>query len=244
MNNGVFHRARGGLQLLPCLILAACGSSMKIQDRPISFSEARVENTETYIAQHYGLTPGTIEIVPRIIVLHWTAIDDAEKSFNVFNQETLAGSRPDLQNAGEVNVAIHFLVTPQGKILRLMPETWMARHCIGLNYHAIGVENAGGQNGVDNLTDAQIEANIRLVRYLAEKYPTIEYLIGHYEYRLFEGHPLWLERDDSYRTEKTDPGERFMRRVRAGVAGLHLKGPEEIAAEKQAVQNAKSQDGK
>jgi beta-N-acetylhexosaminidase len=106
-----------------------------------------------------------------------------------------------------------------------MPETWMARHCIGLNYSAIGVENVGGGKGVENLTDAQIEANIRLVRHLVRRYPTIRYLIGHMEYRRFEGHPLWLELDEDYRTEKIDPGDRFMTAVREGVAELGLDGP-------------------
>jgi beta-N-acetylhexosaminidase len=106
-----------------------------------------------------------------------------------------------------------------------MPETWMARHCIGLNYSAIGVENVGGGKGIDNLTDQQIDANIRLVRYLVRENPTIRYLIGHMEYRRFEGHPLWRELDDGYRTDKIDPGERFMTAVREGVADLGLEGP-------------------
>ena len=63
------------------------------------------------------------------------------------------------------------------------------------------------------------------MEYLAEKYPTIEYLVGHHEYRLFEDHPLWAEKDPSYRTEKSDPGERFMSAVREGVADLGLEGP-------------------
>jgi hypothetical protein len=63
------------------------------------------------------------------------------------------------------------------------------------------------------------------VRYLVNTYPTIRYLIGHMEYRRFEGHPLWLELDDGYRTEKTDPGDRFMKAVRKGVADLGLEGP-------------------
>jgi hypothetical protein len=32
----------------------------------------------------------------------------------------------------------------------------------------------------------QVEASIRLVRHLVKGYPTIEYLIGHHEYRAFE----------------------------------------------------------
>ena len=207
------------------LALAGCGHGLMIHDRPISFSADRMTGTVRYIADHYGEEPGEISIVPRIIVLHWTAIDGFEESFAAFDPEELGGSRPDLAAAGEVNVSIQFLVDRDGTVYRLMPETWMARHCIGLNHSAIGVENVGGGDSIDNLTDEQIAANIRLVRYLAKKYPTIEYLIGHMEYREFEGHPLWLELDESYRTEKTDPGDRFMTAVRAAVADLGLEGP-------------------
>ena len=200
-------------------------TAQTIIDRPISFSEDRTAMTLAYIREHYGLTPPDLTITPRIIVLHWTAIEDLEGSFRAFDGETLAG-RPDIAGAGDVNVSIHFLVDRDGTIYRLMPETWMARHVIGLNYDAIGVENVGtGGPDSDTLTPAQVEANIRLVRYLARKHPTIEYLIGHHEYEEFEGHPLWRELDPTYRTAKIDPGERFMRAVRTGVADLDLSGP-------------------
>ena len=200
------------------------GAEPVIVDRPISFSEARKDMTLAYIREHYGLAPPDIRITPRMIVLHWTAIDDLEASFRAFDAETIAG-RPDLAGAGEVNVSVQFLVGKDGAIYRLMPETWMARHVIGLNYAAIGIENVGtGSSDDDTLTGAQVAANIALVRYLVRKYPTIEYLIGHHEYTAFEGHPLWRERDAGYRTSKIDPGERFMGAVRAGVRDLGLKG--------------------
>ena len=207
------------------LVTVGCSSSLEIQDRPISFSQERQDATLAYIEEHYGKQPEDISIEPRVIVLHWTAIEGVEASFGAFDAETLGGSRPDLVSAGQVNVSIQFLVDQDGQVYRLMPETWMARHVIGLNYSAVGVENVGGGDSVDNMTDEQIAANIRLVRYLARKYPTIEYLIGHSEYRQFEGHPLWLEQDEGYRTEKVDPGERFMNAVRNGVADLGLQGP-------------------
>jgi beta-N-acetylhexosaminidase len=207
------------------LALAGCSDELEIRDRPIQFSEERVSGTLQYIQNHYGESPEDISIVPRIIVLHWTAIDGFEESFAAFDPEELGGSRPGLAAAGDVNVSIQFLVDRDGTVYRLMPETWMARHCIGLNYSAIGVENVGGGAGIDNLTDAQIEANIRLVRYLVGKYPTIQYLIGHMEYLDFEGDPLWLEVDPGYRTEKIDPGDRFMSAVRAADADLGLEGP-------------------
>ena len=102
-----------------------------------------------------------------------------------------------------------------------MPENYMARHVIGLNHSSIGIENVGGNDTLP-LTDMQVEANIKLVKYLKNKFPTIDYLIGHYEYTNFEGHELWLEVDDNYRTEKVDPGEKFMNSVRKGVKDLNF----------------------
>jgi N-acetyl-anhydromuramyl-L-alanine amidase AmpD len=213
------------------LVPAGCSPGLRIVDTPISFSEERTALTKDYVEAHYGLTPPDIRMVPRIIVLHWTAIDDFEASFNAFDRETLPGRRSDIKSAGQVNVSVQFLVDREGRVHRLMPETRVARHVIGLNYSAVGVENVGGAGGVDNLTDAQIEANVALVRYLAEKYSTIEYLIGHHEYQLMEGHPLWREQDPDYRTQKVDPGARFMRAVRSEIGDLALKGPSAIILE-------------
>lgn len=209
-----------------------CSPGIHIIDEPISFSAERMQLTRDYLDRHYGISASHISITPRIIVLHWTAIAGFDQSFAAFNPEKLPASRPELRGAGEVNVSIQFLVDRDGKIYRLMPENHMARHCIGLNYESIGVENVGGQNGVDDLTEQQVEANARLVRYLARKYPTIDYLIGHHEYKEFEGHALWREREAGYRTEKSDPGERFMSAVRAKISDLKLKGVQEIRAEK------------
>lgn len=210
--------------------LSACGGRAII-DKPVPFPDERIQLTRGYIREHYGIEAAGIDIVPRIVVLHWTAGKSLTGDFNTFTPTTLRG-RADLREASQLNVAIQFLVDRDGKIYRLMPETWMARHVIGLNYNAIGVENVGGGRGVDDLTPEQRAANVWLVRYLAKKYPTIEYLIGHHEYRLFEGHPLWLERDTAYRTIKSDPGDSFMTAVRSQVRELRLKGPAEIARER------------
>jgi hypothetical protein len=112
--------------------LSGCATGFKIHDRPISFSVDRVSATQQYIADHYGESPENISIVPHIIVLHWTAIDGFEETFAAFDPEELGGSRPGLAAAGNLNVSIQFVVDRDGTIYRLMPETWMARHCIGL----------------------------------------------------------------------------------------------------------------
>lgn len=63
------------------------------------------------------------------------------------------------------------MVDRDGSIYQLMPEKWMARHVIGLNHYAIGIENVGGINGKDDLTDAQARANAFLVCYLKGNIP-------------------------------------------------------------------------
>jgi N-acetylmuramoyl-L-alanine amidase len=89
----------------------------------------------------------------------------------------------------------------------------MARHTIGLNRLAIGIENVGG-GPAGPLTPEQVVADRWLVRRLVRAHPTIQYLIGHCEYGRFRGTPLWEERDPTYITPKQDPGAVFMDRLR------------------------------
>ena len=63
-----------------------------------------------------------------------------------------------------------------------------------------------------------------LVRLLATRYP-ITHLLGHHEAMSFRAHAYYVERDPKYRNDKPDPGQEFMRRVRAEVADLKLSGP-------------------
>jgi beta-N-acetylhexosaminidase len=189
-----------------------------IIQKPIHFGEQRKRLTREYIKQHYGMDVKNIKIIPKLIVLHWTAVMDFKKSFQRLDAELLYSDRADIANASALNVSAHFLVDRDGKIYQLMPENFMARHVIGLNYSSIGIENVGGENNAkDDLTPAQLQANIKLVKYLKAKYPSIKQIIGHYEYRDFENSPLWLEKDAGYRTKKADPGKRFVDAVKAGV---------------------------
>lgn len=209
------------LIILGLFLFVSCKSTTGIIDRPITFNDERKILTLEYLSDRYGLEKDSPQIEPKMIVLHWTVIPTFQKSFEAFNDPTLPNWRPDIKNVSGLNVSSQFMVDRDGTIYRLMPETTMARHVIGLNHCAIGVENVGGAEG-QPLTKAQLRSNICLVRYLAEKYP-IEYLIGHYEYKRFENHPLWLEKDAGYRTEKTDPGEDFMTNVRKKVEDLNFK---------------------
>ncbi|MEH6759620.1 MAG: peptidoglycan recognition family protein [Maribacter arcticus] len=207
--------------LLLIILFVSCTTSKTIIEHPITFNDERKILTLEYLENRYGLEQDTPQIVPKIIVLHWTVIPTFEKSFEAFNPATLPNWRPDIKDVSGLNVSSQFLVDRDGSIYRLLPETTMARHVIGLNHCAIGVENVGGTDDLP-LTKAQLKSNIWLVRYLKDKYD-IDYLIGHYEYTLFENHPLWLEKDAGYRTKKTDPGPDFMFEVRKAVKDLEFK---------------------
>lgn len=170
--------------------------------------------TKEYMKKHYNLENDSIKIVPRIIVIHHTGVNSFEKSFNRFYKEELPYDRPYIAKASSLNVSVHYLVDKDGTIYNLMPDNIMARHVIGLNYSSIGIENVGGEKLEDNLSQEQLQANMKLIKYLKKKYKTINDVIGHYEYKKYENDKLWLEKDSSYRTIKNDPSKRFMKELK------------------------------
>ncbi len=190
--------------------------------RPILFNDMRRQLSLQYLNDRYGMEQLKPTITPKMVVVHWTAIPTLQETFDAFNPEQLPGRRQDVVSAGALNVSSQYLVDRDGTIYQLLPETTMARHVIGLNHCAIGIENVGNGTNLP-LTENQLESNIRIIRYLSSKYE-IDYLIGHHEYIDFDGHYLWKEKDSGYRTEKTDPGPVFMQRLRSRVADLNLNG--------------------
>jgi CubicO group peptidase (beta-lactamase class C family) len=205
---------------LVCLPCSSGCTADRIKDRPISFSAWRAQETINYINSRYDRNIDSLEMLPVMVVVHFTAMDSLEVSFNYMNNEHMESGRGILKNAGKANIAVQFLVDKNGDIYRLMPENHIGRHVIGMNRHAIGIENVGANEAA--LTKAQIDANEYIVRHLKKKYP-IRYLIAHSEYRTYEQTPLWEERDPAYRTPKVDPGESFMRPLRHALADLQLK---------------------
>ena len=199
-----------------------------IESHRMSISDKRRELTLDYLARHHAAlhaerrdTPGinAIRFEPRVVVLHYTVIPTLKQTLDYFAREEIDAARATIRENGRLNVGIHFVVDRDGSIYRLYPETVVARHTIGLNHVAIGIENIGdGDLGSDAdwpMTEAQLAANVALVRYLAGRYPSLEWAVGHQEYRDFEdpehpGHALFVEDKPDYRTEKSDPGERFM----------------------------------
>jgi len=194
-------------------------ATFRIFDKPITWNSEREKLSLTYLKDRHGLEKTEAKIEPQMVVVHWTAINSVELTFDVFNPSTLGG-RADLTGASNLNVSSQFLIDRDGTIFRLLPETTFARHVIGLNYMAIGIENIGSDDMP--LTKAQLFANEQLIRYLKRKYP-IEYVIGHHEYQNFQKTDLWKETDPNYRTIKTDPGDKFMNKLRKKLEDLNLK---------------------
>jgi hypothetical protein len=198
------------------------------------------EYAEAHYSEYYLKTTGStdwpgIEIDPKVIVLHYTAIPTLEKTMDAFAPDTLRG-RAYLNQSGKANVGVQFLVDRDGTIYQITPDNYFNRHCIGLNHCAIGFENIGTGDLTEaalrgevpegtGMTLEQVKANIALIRHLKRKYPGIEILIGHQEYRQLEhpshpGHKYFHENDPDYRTEKSDPGDNFLKAVRDGLQDL------------------------
>lgn len=199
---------------------SAQNSGLKIVEKPINYSPERIRLSLEYLQDHHGLIQKTPTIVPKMIVLHYTAGGTVESNFKYFNNTHLESARNTLKKQSALNVSSQYIIDRDGTVYQLMEPNQFARHTIGLNYCAIGVENIGSKS--QPLTDKQVEANAQLVRYLTQKYK-IEYLIGHSEYGVFRNSKLWKESDPKYFTGKEDPGKEFMNKVRQKVSDLKLK---------------------
>lgn len=175
-----------------------------IIDRPVRMTEYRKQLTREYALRHYG--EEFTEIVPQAVIVHWTESPEADGVYDYFYKEAMAD--------GALNVCSQFLVDRDGTIFRLTPETMLDRHAIGYNWCAIGIENVGGVDRKEDLTPEQLLANVLLIRYLREKYPTVRYVWGHYQQTVAKDSGLFKEKVEGYFHGKVDPGPKFMKALR------------------------------
>ena len=187
----------------------------RIIDRFVAQSPQRERLIRAYTRKHYGREIQTI--APRAVVVHWTASDTADGVYRYFYPEARTSA-----DGEELNVCSQFLVDKDGTIYRLCPETQLARHAIGYNWCAIGIENVGGKDGRDDLTDAQAAADTALILYLKGKYPDLRYVWGHYQQIEARKTGLYRELVPGYFSRKVDPGLRFMKRLQDNLEGAGL----------------------
>lgn len=140
--------------LLLLIAYQSFSQKLKIVEKPIVWDSTRIALSVEYLKQRHGIDQTQPTIQPKMVVVHWTAIPTFEKSFFAFNSSTLPNARKELQNASQLNVSAHYLIDRDGTVYHLMPDTLLARHVIGLNYCAIGIENVG-DGGKNPLTKEQ-----------------------------------------------------------------------------------------
>ena len=193
---------------------------IKIIEKPINYNQERIKLSLEYLKNRHGIVETQPIIIPKIIVFHFTDGGTIKSVFNYFDNIKIENAREFNKKQSLLNVSSHYLIDRDGSIYHLVADTLFARHTIGLNYCAIGIENIGSAS--NPLTEKQTIANANLIRYLNKKFH-IEYLIGHSEYGAFRKSALWKESDSKYFTGKSDPGKEFLFNVRKLVEDLKLK---------------------
>lgn len=209
------------LAILPCALLSCAtppvpspaAAGIALHPYPVQ-SDARKALAREYARVHYGIDDWRLA-APRMIVVHYTGTDSDAESLSVFRPDTLASSRTDIEAGGALNVGVHYVITKDGTVWSLLPETDMGRHTIGYNYVSLGIEMTGSSGS--KLTDAQLASCAALVADIARRNPSIGYLCGHHEYmQAGRAHSvLYRELAKGFApTVKSDPGPVFMAALR------------------------------
>ncbi|HEV3001315.1 MAG TPA: DUF2817 domain-containing protein [Solirubrobacteraceae bacterium] len=175
----------------------------------IPFGARRKRQTRRYARRHYGIAAHRLR-EPKTIVQHFTAGDTYASARSHF-----AANRPNL---GELpGTCAHFVIDRRGTIRQLVPLRLMCRHTVGLNHVAIGVEHVGRSDAQVMGNRRQLNASLRLTRWLQDRYgiPT-RHVIGHAESL---GSPFHHERVRAWRRlTHGDFKPRAMRRYRRRLA--------------------------
>jgi N-acetyl-anhydromuramyl-L-alanine amidase AmpD len=189
-------------------------------------STNKLDLTVAYNEVNYGMADYRLH-EPKIIVIHYTAIPGLQQTLGYFKADSLDSERTKIKKHNVLNVGIHYVIGKDGSIFNLLADSIVARHLIGFNHVALGIENVARDS--TDLTSAQLESNIKLVRYLSQKYASIDYLIGHQEYNdtTLAHYDLVKINDPAYKPyPKPDPGVAFMTELRERLSvdyGLVLK---------------------
>jgi hypothetical protein len=142
----------------------------------IPFGPKRKGEMAAYSERHYGEHTWRLRH-PRVIVEHVAVASTADAVFNAFAPDV---ADPEL---GELpNVCAHFVVDSGGRIYRLVNVRTRCRHTVGLNWTAIGIEHTGYSDADVLGNRAQMQASLRLTRYLRCRFNIrLANVIGHNE---------------------------------------------------------------
>jgi N-acetylmuramoyl-L-alanine amidase len=145
---------------------------------PVPFGAKRRAETVAYTRRHYGsfMAPTWRLAHPHVIVIHYT-----EASYSsTFN--TFADDVPDSELHELPATSAHFVIDTDGTIHQLVSLGTIARHTVGLNWTAIGIEHVGFSDAQVLADRREIGASLRLVRWLRCRYGiAVKNVIGHAE---------------------------------------------------------------
>ncbi len=207
------------------LFLAGCAApppAPKIIYDPVDLGQQRIDLTRQFRCAQYALCDRDVMITPQMIVLHWSRTTTWQQAYHRFKAAHIA-EHSALKQYGRLNTSVQFIVARDGTIYELMPSAWTARHTPGLDYISINIDNVGGAANQFNLTQSEVDSDAYLIHVLKRQYPSVDYLIGHYEYNCFRYTPLWKAQEPVPIRAVQDPGVQFMQAVRAKVSDLKLK---------------------
>jgi N-acetylmuramoyl-L-alanine amidase len=179
-----------------------------------TISDIKLQLTEQYCEENYGVKRYQLES-PKMIVVHYTVIPTLQETIQYFSKDSIAVDRTQIRKFSRLNVGIHYVIDKNGRIYNLLPDSVVARHIIGFNHVALGIENIA-KDSMD-LTAAQLESNVNLIRFLGARHSSIQYLIGHHEYDQVHlpHYKLFRSVNAGYAPyRKTDPGLQFMKQIR------------------------------
>ncbi len=197
-------------------------------DKPVHAKRPKLE--KLYIRRHYRdrvfnwrrRPDGAYLIRPAMVVLHHTGGLSLRSALYTLTSLRL-GARAGLTRPTSLSVGVPYLVARNGRIYRLFQDdNRFGRHTIGLNHSAVGIENVGTKRS--GFTAAQIDTNVRLLQYLALRYP-LRYLLGHREVYQMARTPYYLEAVPRYCSNKNDPTWRALRHIRKRAIHLGLAAP-------------------
>jgi beta-N-acetylhexosaminidase len=162
--------------LATAAVMPASVSAPPIAHRFIPFGSKRKSEMTAYARRHYGLS--TYRLVhPHVIVEHYTQTTSFSAAYNTF-----AIDAPDSELHELPGTCAHFVVDRDGTIYQLVHLGIMCRHTVGLNYTSFGIEHVGMSDG-DVMGDRrQLQASLRLTRWLRCRYGiAVKNVIGHNE---------------------------------------------------------------
>ncbi len=157
------------------LTLARALAPPPVRSTPIPYGPGRRAQMRAYARRHYGIDSDALR--PKVIVEHYTASNSFQSAL-----QTFARNQRDTELGELPGVCAHYLIDRDGTVHRLVRDTLMCRHTVGLNHAAIGIEHVGTSDGQVLGNRRQRTASLRLTRSLQGRYRiATRNVIGHAE---------------------------------------------------------------